>query len=188
MTLYPDVQKKAQAEILAVVGRDRLPSIDDRDALVYIRAIIKECLRWLPNAPLGVAHSTSEDDELCGYFIPQGTVILPNVWWVLLLCLLLSGRMGINSGYARRRACMHDEKMYEQPEVFRPERFIREDSTIDTGIRDPEAFTFGFGRRYVAIDCSSFSGMARSNGLNHEYLAVHLESVPDGSTPLSLSS
>jgi hypothetical protein len=30
MLLYPDVQKKAQEEIDRVVGRDRLPNLNDR--------------------------------------------------------------------------------------------------------------------------------------------------------------
>lgn len=80
MSLYPDVQRKAQSEIMEVVGRDRLPEITDRDALVYVNALVKECLRWMPIAPLGVAHSTTEDDEFRGYFIPSGTVAMPNVW------------------------------------------------------------------------------------------------------------
>ena len=53
MTLYPDVQKKAQDEIDAVIGNDRLPDFDDRNKLPYIEAIIAELLRWLPVAPNG---------------------------------------------------------------------------------------------------------------------------------------
>ena len=39
MTLYPEVQKKAQEEIDRVVGNDRLPSFADYDNLPYIRAM-----------------------------------------------------------------------------------------------------------------------------------------------------
>ena len=53
MSLYPDVQKRAQAEVDQVVGRDRLPTLDDQNALVYISALIKEVIRWGPVAPLG---------------------------------------------------------------------------------------------------------------------------------------
>ena len=41
MTLYLEVQAKAQAEIDAVVGRDRLPNAADEKNLPYTRAIIK---------------------------------------------------------------------------------------------------------------------------------------------------
>jgi cytochrome P450 len=53
MTLFPEVQKKAQAEIDAVVGNDRLPSFSDRSQLPYVEALAKEVLRWNVVAPLG---------------------------------------------------------------------------------------------------------------------------------------
>ena len=53
MALHPEVQKKAQAEIDAVVGPHRLPDFEDRRSLPYINAIIvKESMRWHPVAPL----------------------------------------------------------------------------------------------------------------------------------------
>lgn len=82
MSLYPEVLKKAQAELDAVVGPHRLPDFEDRDALVYVNAIIKEALRWHVVTPLSVPHCTLEDDVFNGYFIPAGTTILPNVWSV----------------------------------------------------------------------------------------------------------
>ena len=53
MALYPEVQKKAQAEIDAVIGPDRLPNFEDRPFLPYINAVVKESLRWHVAAPLG---------------------------------------------------------------------------------------------------------------------------------------
>jgi len=53
MVLHPDVQAKAQADIDRVVGQDRLPDFDDRLALPYLDAILRETLRWHPVAPLG---------------------------------------------------------------------------------------------------------------------------------------
>ena len=53
MALYPEVQKKAQAEIDAVVGPNRLPDFQDRPSLPYINAIVKESARWNLVAPLG---------------------------------------------------------------------------------------------------------------------------------------
>ena len=52
MLRNPDVMRRAQAEIDAVVGRDRLPTLDDLDRLPYIYATIHELLRWWPVAPL----------------------------------------------------------------------------------------------------------------------------------------
>ena len=53
MTLYPDVQRKAQAEIDQIVGNSRLPNFADEGALPYVRAVLKEVLRWHPAGPLG---------------------------------------------------------------------------------------------------------------------------------------
>lgn len=53
MTMYPDILKKAQAEIDAVVGYERLPTMEDRAALPYVNAICKELLRWNVVGPLG---------------------------------------------------------------------------------------------------------------------------------------
>jgi cytochrome P450 len=50
MTMYPDVQKKAQAAIDAVVGSTRLP--DFQDDIPYIDAVLREVLRWRPVTPL----------------------------------------------------------------------------------------------------------------------------------------
>jgi cytochrome P450 len=69
MTLFPDVQKKAQAEIDAVVGLDRLPSFVDRDSLPYIDALVKEVLRWNVVAPTGFAHCAPSNDEQNAIFI-----------------------------------------------------------------------------------------------------------------------
>ena len=53
MALYPEVQKKAQAEIDSVVGPNRLPNFEDRPSLPYINAVVKESMRWHVPAPLG---------------------------------------------------------------------------------------------------------------------------------------
>ena len=53
MTLYPEVQRKAQAEVDQIVGNSRLPLFSDEAALPYVQAVLKEVLRWHPVAPLG---------------------------------------------------------------------------------------------------------------------------------------
>ena len=45
MTLNPHVVKKAQEELDAVIGDERLPTFSDREKLPYIEAICKEVLR-----------------------------------------------------------------------------------------------------------------------------------------------
>ena len=77
MSLYPDVQAKAQTELDHFVGANRLPTFDDYEILVYIRAVVLETLRWLPVGPLGLPHSTTRDDEYKGMLIPKGTIVFP---------------------------------------------------------------------------------------------------------------
>lgn len=82
MAMHPDVQKKAQAELDAVIGPRRLPLYSDRSSLPYIDAILKETLRWQPVIPLAVAHRSTADDEYRGWFIPKGALVVANSWCV----------------------------------------------------------------------------------------------------------
>ena len=81
MAMHPDVQVKAQAELDAVVGSDRFPEYSDRESLPYINAIVKEAYRWQNVVPLGVVHRSMADDEYNGYFLPEGTLVLANIWY-----------------------------------------------------------------------------------------------------------
>ena len=80
MALYPEVQRRAQAELAAVVGPHRLPEFEDQKKLPYINAIVKECLRWQNVFTLGLPHRVMEDDEYNGYRIPKGSIVLGNIW------------------------------------------------------------------------------------------------------------
>jgi len=72
MTAYPEAQRKAQDEIERVVGRDRLPTFEDRASLPYTDAIFREVLRLWPPTPLIIPRVASKDDVYKGYFIPKG--------------------------------------------------------------------------------------------------------------------
>ncbi|KAH9058254.1 cytochrome P450 [Lactarius vividus] len=63
LILYPEVQKRAQAEL-------------------DCEAMSKELLRWQMVTPLG-PRATTDDDFYRGYFIPKGAVIITNGWAVL---------------------------------------------------------------------------------------------------------
>lgn len=148
LLLYPDVQAKGQAEMDAVIGLDRMPTLDDMPRLPYVRACVKETLRWLPAAILGAfPHATSEDDTCMGYRIPKGAIILLNTWTI-----------------------HRDPARYENPSAFNPERYIGDTTTsaesancIDVSRRDH--FAFGAGRRICpgmsVADRSMLLGIAR---------------------------
>jgi len=104
--IYPETQRKAQAEIDRVIGNDRFPTLVDMSNLPYTEALVKEVFRWNPVTPLGkspvlqshglqfplfrewltakdppgVPHAVTEDDAYEGYFIPKGTTVLANIW------------------------------------------------------------------------------------------------------------
>ncbi|KAF8871725.1 cytochrome P450 [Infundibulicybe gibba] len=113
MALNPEVQRKAQAELDTIIG-GRLPTYDDRESMPYIEALYREVLRWRPVLPLGIPHSTIQDDIYNGYFIPKG----------------------------RLRAMAHDESVYKNPELFQPERFLTSDGGL-TADESLIAYGFG---------------------------------------------
>ncbi|KAI0788694.1 cytochrome P450 [Abortiporus biennis] len=123
MTLFPEVQKKAQEEIDRVVGTGRLPNFSDQSSLPYVEAVIREVSRWDPVLPTGVPHQSTEDDYFMGCFIPKGTLVIPNSCGML-----------------------HNEQDYPDPFKFNPDRFLKE-GKLNPSIRDPTTITFGFGRR-----------------------------------------
>ncbi|EIN08744.1 cytochrome P450 [Punctularia strigosozonata HHB-11173 SS5] len=123
MLLYPDVQRRAQAEIDAIVGPERLPEFEDRQHLPYMNRLISEVHRWAPVKPLGLEHTATEDIIYRGYTIPKGATLIPNVW-----------------------AMFHDKDTYGQDvDAFNPDRFLR------PNLQDvPPGFpygAFGHGRR-----------------------------------------
>ncbi|THU76606.1 cytochrome P450 [Dendrothele bispora CBS 962.96] len=108
MTIFPHVQEKAHQELDRVVGRGRLPSFSDMKHLHYIRAIVKEVLRWQVPLPLGLPHATTEDDYYEGYFIRKGTVCTVNV-------------MGLH----------RDQQIYgPDADEFRPDRYLNDEGMI----------------------------------------------------------
>ena len=53
LVLFPQVQRRAQEELDVVIGRDRLPTFDDRPRLPYVEALCKELMRWQMVTPMG---------------------------------------------------------------------------------------------------------------------------------------
>jgi len=124
MALFPEVQKKAQAQLDGVIGPNRLPDFDDIAKLPYIKAVAMETTRWMPVVPFGVPHAVTADDTYKGYHIAKGTVLIPNTW-----------------------AMMKNPEEYPDPDAFKPERFLDESGGINPNVRDPYTMAFGFGRR-----------------------------------------
>ncbi|KAF8992545.1 cytochrome P450 [Cyathus striatus] len=121
MVLFPEVQKKAQAEIDEVLGQSRLPELSDRSSLPYVEAVMHEVLRWNTVVPSGIPHSSITDDVYKGMFIPKGTVLIANAY-----------------------AILRDESIYADPDAFNPSRYLPKPE----GNGEPYPVGhFGFGRR-----------------------------------------
>jgi len=118
----PHVLMKAREELDRVVGTDRLPSLTDRPKLRYIEYIVEETTRWRPLSPVGIPHKSIEDDIYEGMFIPKGTFVYYNTY-----------------------ALSKDTSVYQNPDLFEPERF----TPVEEGGRGEPflAGPFGFGRR-----------------------------------------
>ena len=142
MARNTDVMKTAQRHLDSILGGERLPDHSDIDNIPYIMAIVKETLRWAPPVPIGATHRLMEDDVYRGMFIPGGTMMLENIWWVV----TVSWRATTHSAYAR--TICYDESAYPEPYTYNPARFLDKSGRIDLSVKAPEARVFGSGRRY----------------------------------------
>lgn len=125
MILHPEIQSKAHYEIDHVLRTNNRTLVADSDLqnLPYIQAIVKETLRLHPPGPLlSWARLAIHDTHVGPHFIPAGTTAMVNMW-----------------------AITHDERVWPEPEVFRPERFMEEDVAIMGS--DLRLAPFGSGRR-----------------------------------------
>ncbi|CAI0415079.1 unnamed protein product [Linum tenue] len=120
----PGVMAKAQREVRELIGKKGFVNEEDMQQLAYLKAVIKESMRLQPTAPLLVPRESTEDCRLGGYEIPAKTIVYVNIWAI--------GR--------------DPETWGENPEEFRPERFM-ENSSIDVKGADFELIPFGAGRR-----------------------------------------
>ncbi|XP_052770451.1 cytochrome P450 2D4-like [Mya arenaria] len=121
LILNPDLQTRLQNNIDEVVGMDRRPSLNDRQHLPLVEAVILEGLRIRPIAPLSVPHAVHEDVNFRGYLIPAETTVLVNLHSVL-----------------------KDPQTFPEPDVFNPERFLDETGHV---IIPKQFIPFSTGRR-----------------------------------------
>ena len=128
MCHYPQYLPKIQAEIDRVCG-DNPPTFADMEKLPYLRAAIREALRWRPAVPTGIPHLLTLDDVYNGYHIPANSVMHPLEW-----------------------SMSRNAKKYPMPDAYNPDRWI--DPSYPTYeeplTRHPTICyysQFGFGRR-----------------------------------------
>ncbi|CAL5441236.1 unnamed protein product [Camellia sinensis] len=119
---HPQIMKKLQNEVRKI-GKGKLNiTEDDLENMYYLRAVIKESLRMHPPVPLLVPRESIQDAKVMDYDIVAGTQVIVNAW-----------------------AIARDPLSWEDPEEFRPERFLN--SSIDFKGHNFEFIPFGAGRR-----------------------------------------
>lgn len=117
---HPDILKKTVNEINKKVGLTRLMNDSDISNLPYLKGVINETLRICPAAALIPPHESSKECNVGGFRVPSGTMLLVNLW-----------------------AIQNDPNLWNEPERFKPERFVDVE-----GNRDGFKFMpFGSGRR-----------------------------------------
>ena len=161
MALYPEVQKKAQAEIDIVVGPHRLPDFEDRPFLPYINAIVKESMRWNLVLPLCASLLSSSSSS-----VPSWRIMKPFPTWLQTMmsmmvtifrkgrsCLVMDGQyewlMGLFMFWLSLfRSILHDPKVFNNPEEYQPERYLK-DGKLNPNVMDRDSVAFGHGRRWA---------------------------------------
>ncbi|KAJ9559880.1 hypothetical protein OSB04_005040 [Centaurea solstitialis] len=123
-TINKRPSKKPESNEKAATGRRGRPMIpeEDLDKMQYLKAVIKESLRLHPSLPLLLPREAIQDVKLMGYDISSGTQVIINAWAI--------GR---------------DPAKWEDPEEFRPERFMNKFN--DYKAHTFEWIPFGAGRR-----------------------------------------
>ncbi|XP_042338518.1 cytochrome P450 2J4-like [Plectropomus leopardus] len=121
MIYYPHIQQQVQAEIDAVIGSSKQPSMTDRENMPYTDAVIHEIQRMANIIPLNVMRMTNKETTLDKYTLPKGTFVMPTLISIL-----------------------RDESIWETPQSFNPQHFLDQDGKF----RKREAFIpFSAGKR-----------------------------------------
>ncbi|XP_072916302.1 cytochrome P450 2K1-like isoform X2 [Hemitrygon akajei] len=124
MMKYPQIQEKVHDEITTVIGSERFPRTEDHKNLPYTNAVIHEIQRFANIVPLNLMHSTTEDVNFKGYFLPKGTPVMPLLTSVL-----------------------YDKTQWETPNDFNPSNFLDADGKF---VKRDAFAPFSMGRR----DCA----------------------------------
>ena len=126
MVLYPDIQEKVQREINFVVNNDRLPNWKDARNMPYLQATLCEVVR---SSVVTAVYGTNaiREVKIGGYHIPEGTFVAVN------LCKV-----------------HHDQREWQEPEKFKPERFLDSDGKFVGWSKLNGFLPFGLGYRECA--------------------------------------
>ncbi|KAI7726861.1 hypothetical protein M8C21_021787, partial [Ambrosia artemisiifolia] len=122
LLLNPHMLLKVREEVSQIVGEDGTIEEAKTLELSYLHAVIKETLRLHAGSPLLAPHITQTQVQIGNYVVPKNTQLMVNAW-----------------------AMARDERYWEKPTVFMPERFLK--NKMDFKGQHFEFIPFGSGRR-----------------------------------------
>ena len=131
MANRPQIQAKMHEELDRVIGRENPhPSASDRNRLPYSFSCVAESMRYRTIAPLALPHIALQDTQIEGYRIPKDTSIFGNIYSI-----------------------HNDERFWDSPEVFNPERFMpKTEGGPHATITSPAYMPFSTGVRRCTGD------------------------------------
>ncbi|XP_029354340.1 vitamin D 25-hydroxylase [Echeneis naucrates] len=121
MALYPNIQERVHKEIDSVLANGRAPTLEDKQKMPFVEAVLHEVLRFCNIVPLGIFRATSQDAKVNGYTLPKGTMVITNLYSV-----------------------HFDEKYWNDPGVFLPQRFLDNNGNF---VRREAFLPFSMGKR-----------------------------------------
>ncbi|KAL3610041.1 hypothetical protein D5086_001061, partial [Populus alba] len=125
---HQEVRQKVYEELQEVVGANNVVEEFHLPKLRYLDAVMKETFRLHPALPLLVPRFSGQSCTLGGYTVPKGTTVFLNVY-----------------------AIHRDPNLWDSPLEFRPERFLKDEtSTFDYSGNNFQYLPFGSGRRVCA--------------------------------------
>jgi len=124
LSCNPQVQRRVQAELDAVVGPGDSVSWESRKDLPYTMAVLREIQRFADIAPTGLMHKTLTDVKLNGYVLPEGTLVMANI-----------------------SQCHRDPKLWLKPDQFYPEHFLNDKGELKAAEELTGFLPYGVGKR-----------------------------------------
>lgn len=112
IAVHKQVQSKIRQQLEQVLAKSPI-QMEDVPSLPYLEASIAETQRIRSVVPVGIPHGSLEEMEIEDYKIPKGTMIVPLQW-----------------------AIHMDPQFWDEPDIFRPDRFLNEDGKF----YKPDAF------------------------------------------------
>jgi len=115
-------------------------------------------------------HLTTEDTVYDGYLIPKGSMLFASIKYEE----LFTSRLTFSYPFSSPRFMLRDERFWDNPTEFRPERFLQE---LKEGQVDPRSLIFGFGRRFATNTRRGYVLIQRARICPGRDLASHLAST-----------